>query len=255
VCLVLFAWNAHPEYELVLVANRDEFHQRPTATAAFWPGSHGLLAGRDLQAGGTWMGVTRNGRFAAVTNFREPGQPGPPEERSRGELVRSFLEGGDTPLEAARALHARGGLYRGFNLLLGCPGELAYLSNRGSAPELIAAGVHGLSNHLLNTGWPKVRAGREALASSLQADSVDSEALFSLMADDSPVAGSGPAGVDETLSPAGLARRFFIRSPVYGTRSTTVLLVGRDGKVSFEERCFEPDGKASGSSKFAFEVS
>ena len=254
-CLVLFAWKAHPKYELVLVANRDEFHERPTAPAAFWPENENLLAGRDLQAGGTWMGANRGGRFAAVTNYREPGQPGPPQERSRGELVRNFLERRDAPLEAARALQTKSDRYRGFNLLLGCRGELAYLSNRDGEPALVEAGVHGLSNHLLDTDWPKVRAGRESLAACLQGEAIDSGALFSLMADDSPIAGSGPAGVDETLSPEGLARRFFIRSPVYGTRSTTVLLVGRSGKVSFEERSFEPDGRPSGTSKFAFEVS
>jgi uncharacterized protein with NRDE domain len=254
-CLVLFGWKAHPKYELILVANRDEFHQRPTAPADYWPDNDLILAGRDLQAGGTWMGVTRNGRFATVTNYREPGQPGPREERSRGELVRNFLEGGAAPLTAAHGLQAKSDRYRGFNLLLGCPGELAYLSNRDGEPALVEAGLHGLSNHLLNTEWPKVRAGRVALAACLQGEAIDSGALFSLMANDSPVAGCGPTGVDETLSPKGLARRFFIRSPVYGTRSTTVLLVGRNGKVTFEERSFEADGRPSGTSKFEFEVS
>lgn len=251
-CLVLFAWRAHPRYELVLAANRDEFHDRPAEPAAFWPESPGVLAGRDLEAGGTWLGVTRDARFAALTNYRETARTTGGPERSRGLLVNAWLAGAGEPLPAARELAGDGASYRGFNLLLGRPGELAYVSNRGGGPEPVAAGVHGLSNHLLDTDWPKVRAGRARLAAMLENETVDEEALFGLLADKQPVGGALPEGIAARLSPENLARQVFIRSPVYGTRCSTVLLVDRAGGVRFKERRFDADGRPAGESRYEF---
>ena len=251
-CLILFAWQAHPRYELVLAANRDEFHQRPAAPAAFWPEQPKVLAGRDLEAGGTWLGVTRDARFAALTNYRETAHRAHDTGRSRGLLVNSWLAGAGEPLTSARELADAGEAYRGFNLLLGRPGELAYVSNRGAEPQCVPGGVHGLSNHLLDTDWPKVRAGRRCLAALLEREAVDREALFELLADPHPVEGALPAGAAARLSPENLARQVFIRSPVYGTRCSTVLLVDREGGVRFEERRFDADGRPAGVARFSF---
>jgi uncharacterized protein with NRDE domain len=251
-CLILFAWQAHPRYELVLAANRDEFHDRPAAPAGFWPEQPDILAGRDLEAGGTWLGVSRNGRFAALTNYREAARAAGGGRRSRGLLVSAWLAAGDEPRAAARQLDEVGHEYRGFNLLLGRPGALAYLSNRTAGLQPVAAGVHGLSNHLLDTDWPKVHAGRERLAALLTDDVVDRDRLFGLLADGRAVGGELPGGVAARLAPENLARQLFIRSPVYGTRCSTVLLIDRRGEVVFEERRFDAAGDPAGADRFAF---
>ena len=253
-CLILFAWSAHPRYRLVLAANRDEFHDRPAAPAGFWPDRPAILAGRDLEAGGSWLGVTRDGRFAAVTNYREAARPADAGGRSRGLLVNNWLDGGGEPLGVARSLAEAGSEYRGFNLLLGEPGELVYLSNRGAGPQRVAHGVHGLSNHLLDTDWPKVRAGRERLATLLERETVEAEALFTLLGDGAPVDGVLPGGAAARLAPENLARQLFIRSPVYGTRCSTVLLLDHDGGVRFEERRFDAAGEPAGSARFEFDL-
>lgn len=252
-CLILFAWQAHPRYELVLAANRDEFHTRPTAPADFWPDPDPdpILAGRDLQAGGTWLGVRRDGRFAAVTNFREPLAPEPPLERSRGELVTGYLRARSSPLEHARALAADAGAYRGFNLLLGARGELVHASNRQSGPAPVEAGVHGLSNHLLDTDWPKVHAGRTRLQDLLAAGQIEADDLLELLADRGEAPGAMPVEAGDGAVRRHLMNHSFILSPVYGTRSSTVLLIERGGAACFVERRFAPDGVITGTSRFA----
>ena len=249
-CLILFAWQTHPRYPLVLAANRDEFHERPTAAADFWPGRSGLLAGRDLQAGGTWLGVTRGGRIAAVTNYREPLVPEAPLERSRGELVTEFLEGSQAPLAHAEALLASASSYRGFNLMLGSQESLAYVSNRHAQTVEIAAGSHGLSNHLLNTDWPKVSSGRARLAELLQRTRIDPEALLELLTERSLAPGDMPPDADDGEIRRYLMNHYFIVSPVYGTRSSTVVLMDNDGSIEFVERRFGPDGAETGTSRF-----
>lgn len=249
-CLILFAWHAHPGYPLVLAANRDEFHQRPTAAADFWRDAPGLLAGRDLQAGGTWLGLTRSGRFAAVTNFREPLAPEVPLERSRGELVRDYLAG-DAPAGAhARAVQADGGRYRGFNLLVGTPRTLVHASNRQDEAQTVSPGCHGLSNHLLDTEWPKVRTGRERLCALLEAERVEADALLALLTDRATTPGDMPLDLGDDAVRRQLMNHYFIVSPTYGTRSSTVLLIDAEGRAEFVERRFAPDGSATGTSRF-----
>jgi uncharacterized protein with NRDE domain len=249
-CLILFAWNAHPGYRLVLAANRDEFHQRPTNAADFWPQRPDILAGRDLQAGGTWLGVTRSGRFAAVTNFREPLAPETPLERSRGELVTGFLTGDRQPPEHAGCLRESMSSYRGFSLLIGNPDSLVYVTNRPAQAAEVAEGCHGLSNHLLDTDWPKVKAGRARLARLLGGDRVDPEALLEVLTDRGPVPGDMPAGTEDDEIRRHLMNHYFIVSPEYGTRSSTVVLIARDGSATFVERRFAPDGSEMGTSRF-----
>ena len=249
-CLILFAWQSHPRYRLVLAANRDEFQQRPTAAADFWREQPELLAGRDLQAGGTWLAVTKQGRFAAITNYREPAEPTPPGAPSRGQLVLDYLAAQAPPAEHARAVAAAGKAYSGFNLLLGDAQRLEYVSNRASAAAEVEPGVHGLSNHLLDTDWPKVHEGRSRLADLQHEATLDPEDLFALLSDRRLTPGDLPAGIEDDLVPELLTRHYFIISPVYGTRSSTVLLIERDGGVVFAERQFDAEGQVSGTNEY-----
>jgi len=237
-CLILVAWRVHPDYPLVVAANRDEFFARRTATAAFWKDAPQLLAGRDLEAGGTWMGVTRNGRFAALTNYRDPAQnrSGAP---SRGALVADFLAGDETPQAYLERINAYGSQCNGYNLLASDGETLWWSSNMGGEPRLLQPGVYGVSNHLLDTPWPNVRAGKTALAQAL-GGLPDDEALLELLQDD----GIHP---DEHLPQTGvpldwerLLSSAFVKSPDYGTRSSTVLCVGQDGWASFDEQTWLP---------------
>ena len=252
-CLILFAWRTHRRHRLVLAANRDEFHGRPTAAAGFWADRPGLLAGRDLQAGGTWLGITRSGRVAAVTNYREPLEPEVPLERSRGELVTDFLASERMPLAHAAGLLDDGSVYRGFSLLLGWRDSLVYASNRHPDAVEIEPGIHGLSNHLLDTDWPKVRAGREQLQQLLRQDFVAAADLLQLLADRSLAAGDMPLDQGDGAIRRHLMNHKFIVSPSYGTRSSTVLLMDHDGQMEFVERRFTADGEESGISRFTLE--
>jgi uncharacterized protein with NRDE domain len=252
-CLILFAWQAHPRYPLIAAANRDEFHERPTAAAEFWGEAPQLLAGRDLQAGGTWLGVTRSGRFAAITNYREPRPSDIPFSRSRGALVRDFLIGTDSPTEYAGKLSPTAGEYAGFSLLLGDTGSLVCVSNRDGPPALVPPGVHGLSNHLLNTPWPKVRAGRERLSALMASDRMGPEDLLRLLKDRAMTPGDFPDNLDGELVSEQLANHYFIVSPSYGTRSSTVVLVSHEAKVSFTEREYGPNGRRIDTRRYDFE--
>ena len=242
-CLIAFAWRAHPAYRLVVAANRDEFYARPTVPAGWWPDAPDLLAGRDLQGRGTWMGVTRGGRFAAVTNFRDPSFAQRADAPSRGALVADFLRGAEGAEAYAEALAARAGEYNGFNLLVGDDDGLFYLSNRAPGVRRLEPGIYGLSNHLLDTPWPKVvrarRAMADALAAAGSADGWDS-GLWEMLGDrvvaaddDLPDTGVG-ATFERMLSPP------FIRSDAYGTRASTVLTVSADGEVHLAERSIRP---------------
>lgn len=252
-CLILFALHRHPDYPLIVAANRDEFHDRPTAAARFWPEAPQLLAGRDLQGGGTWLGVTRQGRFAALTNFRDP-----PSHRddapSRGGLVTDFLRGAMPATAYLDDVARRGAAYNGFNLVAGGAAALSAYCNRGGGVVTLGAGVHGISNGLLDEAWPKVAAGRAALAALVDGGRPTSEALFALLADTAPA----PDGqLPETGIGLEWERRLsprFIVSPGYGTRCSTVLLFRRDGKVYFAERAFDRDGCPGETVAFCFSV-
>lgn len=253
-CLILLAHDAHPRYRLVVAANRDEFYARPTAPAAWWPDAPDVLAGRDLRGGGTWLGVTRGGRFAAVTNFRET-VPAAPDAPSRGHLVGGFLRGADAPGAYLDALAARAGEFAGFNLLVGEGADLRWLGNRGGPGRALEPGVHGLSNALLDTPWPKVVRGTAGLAAALAGGGeVDPEALFRVLWDAEPApdahlpdTGVGPERERMLSSP-------FIRTLDYGTRASTVLLVGRDGRVRFVERTVAPGGDGWTEAAYEFVV-
>ncbi len=239
-CLILFAYQRHPRFQLILAANRDEFYDRPTAPLDFWADYPQVLAGRDLAQQGTWLGVTRQGRLAAITNYRDPKHI-KPDAPSRGHLVSNFLTGTLPASAYLQEVSAVAGDYNGFNLLVGDRHGLFYLSNRGGPPRALIPGLYGISNHLLDTDWPKTRRGKTGLAQAIAAqDELSSEKLFSLLADQA-------LAPDDQLPDTGVPREWekmlsaiFITSPHYGTRSSSVLLMDKEGGVRFEERTWVP---------------
>ncbi len=246
-CLIAVAWQAHPDYPLIVLANRDEFHARPAAPARFWAEAPQLLAGRDLSAGGTWLGVTRQGRFAALTNVREPGMR--PGGRSRGLIVSAYLQG-DARAEAYAAdVTVEGGEYSGFNLLASDGDSLWWTSNRGAGPQRLDPGVYLLSNHLLDTPWPKVELLRAGLLAQLSQP--EPEALLALLQDERKAADIDLPDTGIGLAMERLLSAPFIRSPQYGTRASTVVLAGRD-RIRFIEQGHGADGPLQ-RSDFAFE--
>jgi uncharacterized protein with NRDE domain len=250
-CIILLAREAHPDYSLILAANRDEFYERPTARASFWEDDGDVLAGRDLERGGTWLGVTRRGRFAAVTNYREP-LVKIKDAPSRGLLVSRFLAGSDGPQDYLQELSASARLYNGFNLVVGTPSSLFYFSNRGGPPTEIPSGVHGLSNHLLNTPWPKVERGQSALRRVVEDRDFSVEEIFEVLADDARAEDLALPQTGVTLEMERLLSPLFIKTPVYGTRSSTVLLINRRQEVVFVERTFTAEGYED--SRYEFKI-
>lgn len=240
-CLILLAWHAHPDYPLVLAANRDEFFARPSAPAAFWEESPQVLAGRDLAAGGSWLGVSRNGRFAALTNYREGVQKNahstPP---SRGALVADFLTGNSDPEAYLAGLTTHGADYNGFNLFVGDHQRLGYCANRGAgacAPRWLAPGIYGLSNHLLDTPWPKLASAKAAFANALS-DPLNQEPFFDLLADREIVADPHLPETGVPLDWERILSAVFVSSPTYGTRASTLLTMHRSGGITLTERSF-----------------
>jgi uncharacterized protein with NRDE domain len=254
-CLLVLAWNVHPRYRLVVAANRDEFHDRPAAPLGWWQDVPGVLAGRDLRGAGTWMGVARSGRFGILTNYRDLEPPPSPDAPSRGELVPQFLAAHATPrawLEGVRPLARR---YAGFNLLVGTPKELVYFPNRSDLePQPLAPGLYGLSNHLLDSPWPKLLRARERLRDLMERDLVEAETLFALLADRQPAEAES---MPSTGLPPDWERALsapFVVHGRYGTRCSTVLLVERAGRTTVHERRFDASGTQTGASRWHFDV-
>lgn len=242
-CLIVVGWRAHAEYPLVVAANRDEFYARPTADAAPWPEAPAVFGGIDREAGGTWLGITRNGRFAAVTNVREPGMA--QGQRSRGMLTHDFLLSGQTASDYAQGL--AGEHYSGFNLLLSDGEALVYCSNRDGEPRLLPPGVYGLSNHRLDSPWPKLLTARQRFSAALPALH-DESALFALLADDAIVADNELPQTGVSLEWERRLSAIFVKSENYGTRASTVAWQRRDGAVQLHEQRFGPHGRALQSS-------
>jgi uncharacterized protein with NRDE domain len=253
-CLILIALDSHPDFALIVAANRDEFYDRPSAVAEFWGDAPWVLGGRDRKAGGTWLGVDRRGRFAAVTNYRQ-GQREAAAPRSRGQLVSDFLTSGIDPRAHMDRVQRDAALYNGFNLVAGHARELWYFSNREGRPLALGPGVYGLSNHLLDSAWPKVTSSKNALNALLTADpGALIPDLFALLSDPRQAA-------DHLLPRTGVSDDWerllssaFIASSDYGTRSSTVVLAGRDGRVVFVERNFGSGGKPAEQVRYEFEL-
>lgn len=237
-CLIVFAWRPGHAQPLVVAANRDEFYARPSLPLAPWPEAPQVYAGRDLEAGGTWLGVGANGRFAALTNIRDPHQPA--GRRSRGELVAQFLTGEVSIDDYLSDVVARSPEYGGFNLLVGNANELWHFNARESEAVILPAGVHGLSNAGLDTPWPKLLKAKAALSEVL--DDPQPQALLALLSDSqpAPVAELPDTGVG--LATETLLSSVFIASQSYGTRASTALIVQADGTRHLVERSFGPFG-------------
>jgi len=239
-CLILFAYQQHPDYPLVVIANRDEYYARPTHSAHWWEDDNEVLAGRDLTAGGTWMGVNRRGRFAAVTNVREPGGMSP-GELSRGELTRNFLTGDDSAQDYLNRLQPDLQSYSGFNLLLGDSSGLWFSSNRVDGISKIEAGIYGISNGGFDEAWPKLETGKRILAEVLNT-TTDSKKLLKILTDNNQAS-------DHELPNTGIALEFerllssrFIHSPNYGTRASTLIRISLDDRIEFLEKNFDVNG-------------
>ena len=248
-CLILFSLNTQPGFRLILAANRDEFYTRPTRPLSAWTDVPEVYGGRDLKEGGTWLGISRRGRLAALTNYRDPARQ-LPQAPSRGLLINRFLTGDAPPADYLEQLQKTAHRYNGFNLLVGDQTGLWYCSNRSTGIGELQPGVYGLSNHLIDTEWPKVSQGKKRLKDLLnRKDPWDTEDLFALLADrtvapdrELPDTGVGLEW-ERTLSP------LFITSPNYGTRSSTVLLIETSGEVTLLERSFVAGNPVGGAAE------
>jgi uncharacterized protein with NRDE domain len=251
-CLVLVSWQVHSQYPCVVAANRDEFHARPAAPAAWWPDHPGILAGRDLEAGGTWLGITRGGRFAALTNYRDSRQRRI-DAPSRGALVTSLLESDASVAQSLAHLREVGANYNGFNVIFSDGRRLGiYESVPGQGREL-GAGIYGLSNHLLDTPWPKVSNAKNRLQAAL-GGMADTAPLLELLRDDRPAPDEHLPRTGVSLEWERLLSSAFVRANDYGTRCSTIIRIDTLGRAYFDEWSWNSEGADSGRISLQFEL-
>lgn len=242
-CLLLFSFNKHPYYPLILAANRDEFFERPTAFASFWDDSPSVLAGRDLRYGGAWMGVNKDGRIAAVTNYREPSQ-NKPDAVSRGALISDYLQGKASAEDYIQEVMAQCHAYDEFNLLVGNKESLLFFCSVEDDYQKLKPGLYGLSNGKLDCPWPKVERGKVALDKIIQEDEKPEPGkLFELLTDKTLAADSVLPSTGVSLEWERRLSPIFVHSEDYGTRSSTVLLRDKQGEIFFSERSFDKDAE------------
>lgn len=237
-CLIFISINQHPTYKLIVVANRDEFYNRRTKAAGFWEDEPNILGGRDLEAQGTWLAITRTGRISLITNYRDPSNINP-NAPSRGKLVSDYLSSNESPLTYLQQKQSTAKEYNGFNLIVGNPDELFYLSNYKEGIDHLTSGFFGLSNELLDSPWPKVIRGKQLLAPALEQSMIHPDSLLEIMRDEERAA-------DQTLPNTGIGLEreralssMFIKTNNYGSRCSTVVLVDRNHKVEFVERVYD----------------
>ena len=237
-CLIFISFQHHKDFPLIVAANRDEFYARKTAAAGHWEDHPNILAGRDLEAGGTWMGVTKTGRISMLTNYRDLKNL-KTVAPSRGHLVSEFLETQQSPSGYLQAVEKKSAAYNGFNLIVGDPKELWYYSNYGDSIQQLKPGFYGLSNHLLDTPWPKVLRGKQKIAPVLEKSGIRHDDLMDVLFDD-------VLALDNDLPDTGIGLEreralssMFIKAGNYGSRSTTVVLVDKEGNLTFAERVYD----------------
>ncbi|MEE8514129.1 MAG: NRDE family protein [Gammaproteobacteria bacterium] len=253
-CLILFSNKEHPVYSLVLGTNRDEFYERPTAPASFWTDAPNMLAGRDLRHGGTWLGIHRNGRFAAVSNYRDPSSDRL-QALSRGIVVRDFLLGFAEPLAYLQQLSRKRNQYNYFNLILGKASDIWYYCNRNDEVRSLSSGLYGMSNHLLNTPWLKVEEGKAALRQLISKEkNIHPERILDILADRSIANDYRLPDTGVSLDMERMLSARFISSAHYGTRSSTVLLIDKQGNVTFTERSFDTQSNESKTLRYRFTI-
>lgn len=247
-CLIVFAYNYHPEYPIILAGNRDEFYGRKALKAHVWDTDPKMLAGKDLRAGGTWLGVSKNGEFGAITNYRDLKNPRE-GERSRGEIITNFLTETGPPDQKLRHLKKQSQEYAGFNLLAGNIRQLFYFSNISGNIQSVAPGIHGISNAFLDTPWPKVETAKSEFEKTIDSSPPDKEKIFKFLQDKQPFP-------DESLPDTGLSPEMekavspiFIETEGYGTRCSTLLTIDAKERVRFIEKTYPVNKKASATTK------
>ena len=255
-CLIFFALNHHPNYDLILVANRDEFYSRPTASADYWTNRPDILAGRDLldQTGnlpGTWLGMTKDGRMSMLTNYRDLRML-KSSAPSRGQLVTNYLAGNASAFDYLSEVQKNAQDYNGFNLIAGTVSKLYYYSNTSNGIQSLSPGIYGISNHLLETPWPKVTQGKEAFRKIVdQHNAIDPEQLVDFMKDGRRYEASQLPDTGVGLEREKMLSSIYITSEDYGTRCTTVILAKKNGEVLFLEKTFVPE---AGLAQFSFNI-
>ena len=252
-CLILVVWRTHPRFPCIIAANRDEFHERASAPARWWTDKPQILGGRDLAAGGTWLGLTRAGSFAALTNFRDP-QARRTDAPSRGMLVTELLES-NAPIEARLAeLERIGSRYNPFNVLFSDGERLGVYESTRAAGRELEPGIYGLSNHLLDTPWPKVQRAKSRLATAIESLTDDAAPILELLRDDRPAPDEELPRTGVNLEWERMLSSAFIRSADYGTRCSTVVRIDRNGDAQFDEWTWDPAGGESGRTSLRFRV-
>lgn len=249
-CLILVAWQVQPHFPCVVAANRDEFFGRPTAEADWWPGEAGILAGRDQQARGTWLGVTRSGRFAALTNFRDPAVADA-DAPSRGQLVTAFLEADWSTVQGLREIAKRGKGCNPFNILCSDGVDLGIYESTTGAARTLGPGIYALSNHLLDTPWPKVQQAKSRLAAALD-ELPKAAAMLDLLRDAEPAADEELPRTGVSLAMERMLSSAFIHGEAYGTRCSTIVTTDTEGAISFAEWSWDEDGALAGMARYHF---
>lgn len=258
-CLIAIAIAQHPDYPLIIAGNRDEFYSRPTAALDYWEDKPDILAGRDLKSSGTWLGITKSGRIGAITNYRDPESLlGKNKGPSRGGLIREFLEGSDPPQVYLDRIRSTRNLYNGFNLIVGHARELWWYSNVSDERKKLSPGIHGISNHLLNTPWPKVEKMKAEMASLIRENKIiDPGMIFEILSDQQPPPDAELPDTGIGLEWERILSPIFITSEIYGTRSSSIIFIDRSCHATFYERRFAPQGDAivtEGTRRFAFKL-
>lgn len=254
-CLLLCSYKSHPDYPLILAANRDELHARPAAEAQFWTDEPSVLAGRDLQAGGTWLGIAKNGRVAAVTNYHEKTFETLPR-KSRGSLVSEFLASDSSPEEYVKNILHNHQDYHGFTLVFGTVNNLYYCSNRTDNVGHITPGIHGLSNRMINENSFKVVKGRETMRGLLSgSDSVSPDDLFALLSDRTRDPDRTFNLHGDTIEEQRRYSSIFVVGKDSGTRCSTAILADKEGNVRFSEKTYSPEGNPIKTVKYEFVLS
>ena len=242
-CLLFFSYRNTPGYRLVLAANRDEFLKRPTAPLDFIDKENKILAGLDLLGGGTWLGVNRHGKIAALTNYRKKDKI-PGNAPSRGNILTSYLSSKSGATEFLKNLSEKSSRYNGFSLIIGDGDNLFYFNNQQNNIKLLSPGFYGLSNHFLDTPWPKLNRGKDLLKPVMvDTDHVDPEKIFALLKDDQRPLDALLPETGVGLEWERLLGSIFIVNPEYGTRSSAVITIGYDGKTIFTEKTYDSSKK------------
>ena len=252
-CLIVIAYNYHPDYKLIFAANRDEFYKRPATAAEFWIDEPSLLAGRDLKEGGTWCGITKNGRFAAITNYRDM-KSIKQDALSRGRIVKDFLLDISSPEDYSKNLIESSDLYNGYGFIFGDKNDLFFFSNQTKKLIKIEKGIHGLSNHLLDTPWYKVKKGKELLKKAVDKRDTLVDDLFFMLSDKtlSPQKDLPNTGLNKEIEKR--ISSIFVETPDYGTRASTVILIDKKDNVTFIEKSLDTETKKWNINAFKFDI-